>query len=77
MGRLTEFGDSLTGQIEELRRRIYLLAGEEFNINSTQQLGAVLFDKLGLKATKKTKKGTPPTLKCWKNCAAATPSCRM
>ncbi len=57
VGRLTEFGDSLTGQIEELRRRIYLLAGEEFNINSTQQLGAVLFDKLGLKATKKTKKG--------------------
>ena len=33
------------------------MAGEEFNIKSTQQLGEILFDKLGLPAGKKTKRG--------------------
>lgn len=55
--RLAEFGDGLTGRIEEITQEIYRLAGQQFNINSTQQLGAVLFEKLGLKAVKKTKKG--------------------
>ncbi|MFR4560948.1 MAG: DNA polymerase I, partial [Flavonifractor plautii] len=36
---------------------IYELAGEEFNINSTQQFGRILFDKLGLPPVKKTKTG--------------------
>ena len=36
---------------------IYELAGEEFNINSTQQFGKILFDKLGLPPVKKTKTG--------------------
>ena len=57
IGRLTEFGASLTQKIEELTRSIFQAAGEEFNINSTQQLGGVLFEKLGLKAMKKTKTG--------------------
>ena len=56
-GRLLCFGASLSGQIEELTQEIYRLAGEQFNINSTQQLGHILFEKLGLKAIKKTKKG--------------------
>jgi len=43
--------------IAELTHDIYALAGKEFNINSTQQLGVVLFDELGLKAGKKTKTG--------------------
>lgn len=55
--RLTEFGNSLTGRIEEITQEIYRLAGQQFNVNSTQQLGAILFEKLGLKAVKKTKKG--------------------
>ena len=38
-------------------RRIYELAGEEFNINSPAQLGSILFEKLGLTAGKKTKRG--------------------
>ncbi|MBQ8685148.1 MAG: DNA polymerase I [Clostridia bacterium] len=41
---------------EELKQKIYALAGEEFNVNSTQQLGKILFEKLQVgKGTKKTK----------------------
>ncbi len=43
--------------IEELTQNIYYLTGSEFNINSTKQLGEVLFEKLGLKKGKKTKSG--------------------
>ncbi len=43
--------------IAELTHDIHALAGKEFNINSTQQLGLVLFEDLGLKAGKKTKTG--------------------
>lgn len=41
----------------ELTKKIYGLAGCEFNINSTQQLGVVLFENLGLSSGKKTKTG--------------------
>lgn len=54
---LVAFGNKLKEQIEELRKEIYNLSGEEFNINSTQQLGNVLFEKLKLPVYKKTKKG--------------------
>ena len=54
---LTKFGDELKEQIEVLKKEIYELCGEEFNINSTQQLGVILFEKLGLPVYKKTKKG--------------------
>ncbi len=54
---LTEFGSELKTEIENLTKDIYDQAGEEFNINSTQQLGEILFDKLGLTSGKKTKKG--------------------
>ncbi len=40
-----------------LSEQIYMLAGEEFNINSPKQLGIVLFEKLGLPCPKKTKSG--------------------
>ena len=40
-----------------LAEQIYMLAGHEFNINSPKQLGAVLFEELGLPAGKKTKSG--------------------
>ena len=39
------------------QKQIYGLAGEEFNINSPLQLGNILFEKLGLPAGKKTKRG--------------------
>lgn len=44
-------------RINELTGEIYELSGEEFNINSPKQLSVVLFEKLGLKAGKKTKTG--------------------
>lgn len=50
-------GDKLKEDIEVLKQKIYELSGEEFNINSTQQLGTVLFEKLKLPVYKKTKKG--------------------
>lgn len=54
---LEGFGVILSEQIEELTQQIYGLAGEEFNINSPLQLGNILFEKLGLPAGKKTKRG--------------------
>ena len=54
---LTTYGNSLKEQLETLKKEIYELAGEEFNINSTQQLGTVLFEKLKLTVYKKTKNG--------------------
>lgn len=54
---LIDFGKILKTEIEKLTNRIYKLAGEEFNINSTKQLGTILFDKLKLPALKKTKSG--------------------
>ena len=54
---LAEFGETLAGEIDRLAGSIHEMAGEEFNINSTQQLGDILFEKLGLKHGKKNKKG--------------------
>ena len=54
---LIEFGKELQTKIEILTKEIYELTGEEFNINSTKQLGEVLFEKLGLTVKKKTKTG--------------------
>lgn len=44
-------------RIRKLQESIWAHAGEEFNILSTKQLGAVLYEKLGLRAQKKTKSG--------------------
>ena len=54
---LEEFGKKLKEQLEELKQEIYELCGEEFNVNSTQQLGMILFEKLKLPVYKKTKNG--------------------
>lgn len=54
---LAEFGETLAAEIDGLAAGIHEMAGEEFNINSTQQLGDILFEKLGLKHGKKNKKG--------------------
>lgn len=55
---LTEYGKQLDKRLEELTSSIHELAGNnDFNINSTKQLGVILFEKLGLKSGKKTKSG--------------------
>ena len=54
---LKNLKQSLTKELKELSQKIYELAGSEFNIRSTKQLGEILFNKLGLKGAKKTKTG--------------------
>lgn len=54
---LEDFGESLKKGIELLTQEIYELAGQEFNIKSTKQLGEILFEKLKLPVGKKTKSG--------------------
>lgn len=54
---LNKFGDELKKQLEIKQQIIYEMAGCEFNINSTKQLGEILFEKLGLPVVKKTKSG--------------------
>ena len=56
--RLHELSKSFEHQLEALQGSIYGLAGEQFNINSSQQLGHILFDSLKLPVLKKTKKKT-------------------
>jgi DNA polymerase-1 len=55
---LARMSEELAVEIAELERRIYAIAGGEFNVGSPQQLGVILFEKLGypvLKRTRKTK----------------------
>lgn len=52
---LEEYGARLDYRIKSLEQTIYMLACEEFNINSPKQLGVILFEKMGLKAVKKQK----------------------
>ena len=54
---LEQFGKELTEKLEIITKVIYEMAGEEFNINSTKQLGEILFEKMKLPVIKKTKSG--------------------
>ena len=54
---LQEYSKEIEIQLQQKMDRIYALAGEVFNINSSQQLGKILFDKLKLPIVKKTKTG--------------------
>jgi DNA polymerase I len=53
-----EFGS----MVEALEAEIYRIAGERFNINSPKQLSEILFTRLGLKSSKKTKTGFSTSL---------------
>jgi DNA polymerase-1 len=57
VGRLRDMSKELERELQNLTREIHKLAGEAFNINSTQQLGDVLFNKLKLPTVRKTKTG--------------------
>ncbi len=54
---LHKMSQEMAKKLEKLRSRIYDIAGEEFNINSTQQLGQILFEKLNLPRRRRTKTG--------------------
>jgi DNA polymerase-1 len=54
---LQEYSKEIETQLQQKMDRIYAFAGEVFNINSSQQLGKILFDKLKLPVVKKTKTG--------------------
>ena len=54
---LEDYGQQLKDRLEILTQEIYELTGEEFNINSTKQLGEILFEQLKLPVVKKTKSG--------------------
>lgn len=56
--RLRLLSKSFEGQLSDIETQIYAVAGEIFNIQSHQQLGQILFEKLKLPAQKKTKKKT-------------------
>ncbi|MEH7246533.1 DNA polymerase I [Neobacillus niacini] len=55
--RLHKMGGEIHERLVEIESIIYDLAGEKFNINSTKQLGVILFEKLNLPPFKKTKTG--------------------
>ena len=55
--QLQQFGQMLSERIDDCEKLIYSYSDSVFNINSTKQLGELLFDKLGLPPVKKTKTG--------------------
>jgi DNA polymerase-1 len=56
VGFLAELSEQLNDDVDRLEAEIYELAGERFNINSPQQLGVILFEKLGYPVVKRTRK---------------------
>ena len=55
--RLAQISEKVSARITELEREVWELAGEEFTIGSPQQLGEVLFEKLGLSRKRRGKTG--------------------
>jgi len=55
--KLAELSKELDRELDGITRRIYFLAGQEFNINSPKQLSRILFDTIGLPPGKRTKTG--------------------
>lgn len=55
--KLKELKDKNEQNLKNISKTIFELTGEIFNINSSKQLSEILFNKLGLKAKKKTKTG--------------------
>ncbi|MCP3953275.1 MAG: DNA polymerase I [Desulfobacterales bacterium] len=54
--RLKVLSRTFEGELESIENEIYQMAGETFNIKSSQQLGHILFEKLELPVVKKTRK---------------------
>ena len=74
--RLNEVGARVAQEIATLERSIYAAAGEEFVIGSPQQLGAILFERLGLSRKRRGKTGFSTDARVLRRSAASTRSCR-
>ena len=58
---LAKQGKELDGQLRQIEKSIYQLAGEEFNLSSPKQIQAILFEKLEIPVRRKTSTGQPST----------------
>lgn len=58
-----EMKKNTLAMLNDIEKNIYREADQEFNINSTKELSAILFDKLGLRTVKKTKTGFSTDIK--------------
>ncbi|MDF1541535.1 MAG: DNA polymerase I [Anaerosomatales bacterium] len=76
-GVLAGLAEETRGRITELRERIFAEADTEFNIDSPKQLGEVLFDKMGLPRSKRTKTGYSTDASVLSSLAADFPIAQM
>ena len=74
---LHAIGREVDAAAERLQQRIYDFAGETFNIGSPQQLGKVLFGKLGIPGSKKTKTGWATGVEVLQALAREYPICAL
>jgi DNA polymerase-1 len=72
-GLLKQLSEEYALTLEAITKKIYALAGEEFNINSPQQMGKILFEKLKLPGAKKTKTGYSTDISVLTNLARVHP----
>ena len=72
---LKSLAKEIDASVERLQREIYDLAGEPFNIGSPQQLGNILFGKLCLPGSKKTKTGWATGVEILQGLARDYPIC--
>lgn len=75
--RLESYGEKLTEKIGLLEKKIYALAGGEFNISSPKQLGEILFDRLQLPKGRKTKTGYSTDAEVLEELAVRHPIARL
>jgi DNA polymerase I len=75
--QLHAIGDEVDAAAARLQQRIFDFAGEQFNIGSPQQLGKVLFGKLGIPGGKKTKTGWATGVEVLQTLAREYPICAL
>ncbi|THB70298.1 MAG: DNA polymerase I, partial [Desulfobulbaceae bacterium] len=68
---LDQLSEEFSSKLSKLEEKIHTLAGHEFNVNSPSQLGAVLFEELGLPHGRKTKTGYSTDIKVLEKLAPA------
>ena len=73
VGLLKQLSEEYAITLDAITKKIYELAGDEFNINSPQQMGKILFEKLKLPGAKKTKTGYSTDISVLTNLARVHP----